>query len=374
MVEMNDNTFFNTIIIGGGPAGIAAGLTITSRCLSCVIVEANQISDQKLGECLPPNSLPLFKKMGLESLLQNEQHHPYYGNKSVWGNDKIEEKLFLFDKLNQGILLNRNCFEKQLREVSKLNHLQWLEEYTFYSVEKENELTKVVLKSKTESKTLYCNYIIDATGRKASVCRKLGVKKNVIDELTSLNFKYKIKKPVPFFVFTESFENGWIYVSPSEKNFLTVMIFTDLDLIPSKKEKKEFIERHINNSVLIQEILQKNNIESEILDLKTRQANTTCLNVPFGKNWIAIGDAAYSFDPLSSYGITSALAAGYYGGHAVSDAISGKTEALETYHFIMDNAFLNYKIQLKEQYATEKRWKENAFWKRRLAYSLNDEY
>ena len=366
MVEMKDNQSFAVIIIGGGPAGIAAGLTLNSRNVSTVIVEANQDINKKLGECIPPNAYPLFQKIGLDALLTNEKHHIYYGNKSAWGNNLLQEKIFLFEKHHKGILLNRDFFENQMRDVSKQNQMNWLMGYTLHTIEKEETITRVVLKSKTDTITLFCSYIIDATGRKASVCRKIGIEKKELDQLASLNFKYKIKKPIPFFVYTASFEKGWIYVSPSEEDSVTVMIFTDLDLIPSKNEEKDFILDIINNSQLAEEVFQSTLIYEDIYDLKTRVANTTYLDKPFGENWVAIGDAAYSFDPLSSYGITSALAAGYYGGHALANTILKEEEALDVYQYIMENAFNNYKIQLQEQYTLENRWINSIFWKRRV--------
>ena len=363
---MKDNTFFDVIIIGGGPAGIAAGLTLNSRNVSTVIVEANHDINSKLGECIPPNAYPLFQKMGLETLLTNEKHHLYYGNKSAWGDESFQEKIFLFEKHHKGILLNRSFFESQMRDIAEQNQINKLIGYTLYSLEKEETTTKIVLKSKTDTLTLFCNYVIDATGRKASVCRKIGVEKKELDQLTSLNFKYKVKEPIPFFVHTVSFENGWIYVSSSEENSVTVMIFTDLDLIPTKNKEKDFILDAINNSPLAPEVFQSALVSEDIYDLKTRVANTTCLDKPYGENWLAIGDAAYSFDPLSSYGITSALAAGYYGGHALANTILKEEQALDVYQYIMENAFNNYKIQLQEQYALENRWINSVFWKRRV--------
>ncbi|WP_052705249.1 NAD(P)/FAD-dependent oxidoreductase [Flavobacterium sp. 316] len=365
MVEMKDNNFFNVIIIGGGPAGIAAGLTLNSRNISTVIVEANQLSNQKVGECIPPNAYPLFQKMGLESLLVDEKHHLYYGNKSVWGTSVLHEKLFLFDRYNKGILLNRTYFEKQLQDISKRNQINWLVDYTLYTINKEKNFTKVVLKSKTDELTLFCNYVVDATGRKASVCRKLGIEKKTLDQLASLSFKCQIKTTIPFYVHTESFENGWIYVSPSEGDNVIVMIFTDLDLIPSKNKGKDFILDIMNNSQLGQKVFKTRLEEDNIFDITTRIANTTYLEKPFGGNWLAIGDAAYSFDPLSSYGITSALASGYYGGHALADILLKKEEALDVYHYIMRDVFENYKVQLHEQYALESRWANSIFWSRR---------
>ena len=143
------------------------------------------------------------------------------------------------------------------------------------------------------------------------------------------------------------------------------MIFTDIDLLPNKENEKGFVKKVINQSQLIRELLGGEIQEDQILELKTRIANTTFLQKPYGDNWIAVGDAAYSYDPISSYGITSAIAGGYYGAHALTEAISGKTEAFQVYQYIMENAFNKYTIKLKEQYKLEKRWEKEPFWIRR---------
>ncbi|MGB0176435.1 MAG: hypothetical protein ACPF9D_04660 [Owenweeksia sp.] len=61
-----------------------------------------------------------------------------------------------------------------------------------------------------------------------------------------------------------------------------------------------------------------------------------------------MGDAAYAYDPISSFGITSALAGGYYGGHALADTLGGRTDALKVYRYVMENAFNGYLEKLEK--------------------------
>lgn len=362
---MKDKEHQQVIIIGGGPAGITAGLTLQSRGISCLIIDSHTTNLVKLGECIPPNALPLFKKIGLEKLLYHEEHQFYFGNQSLWGSNEISEKNFLFDKHNKGILLNRSFFETQIKEIAIHNKVKWLNGYSLHTIEKTTEKTKVVVKSKDNTLSFTCDYLIDATGRKASICRKMNVTKETIDQLASISFQFLVEEKIPSFVHTESYQNGWIYLAPAKAKMITVMIFTDIDLLPNKENEKGFVKKIINQSQLIRELLGGEIQEDQILELKTRIANTTFLRKPYGDNWIAVGDAAYSYDPISSYGITSAIAGGYYGAHALTEAISGKTEAFQVYQYIMENAFNAYTIKLKEQYKQEKRWAKEPFWTRR---------
>ncbi|MES2655817.1 MAG: FAD-dependent monooxygenase [Bacteroidota bacterium] len=362
---MNVKEHVPVIVIGGGPAGIAAALTLNARNIPCIVVDAKTGRYHHYGECLPPNALPLFKQLGLQQLLDNEEHTYYLGNQSVWGNNKVAEKLFLFQKHNQGVLLNRPLFEEQLRDLLLKSKSRLLTGYAFHNVVSQGEKLNVTLKSKTETLPISCNFIIDATGRKASVCRKLGRQKEQLDQLAALHFQVTLNTTIPKFVYTESIENGWFYAAPLSKRKLSVMLFTDMDLLPEKDKQQAFICDAVNGSTLIKQLFSKPLTSDKITKLKTHAANSTRMQKPYGENWIAIGDAAYSFDPISSYGITSALAAGYYGAHALADTLAQKPDALQTYQYIMENAFVHYHIKLHEHYNAEQRWPDSLFWQRR---------
>ena len=95
-------------------------------------------------------------------------------------------------------------------------------------------------------------------------------------------------------------------------------------------------------------------------------SGTSYLKQPYGKNWLAIGDAAFSYDPISSYGITSALATGFYGAHAIASKIANEEDAFLTYRYILENGNRAYFQKLAHQYNMEKRWKDSYYWKNRF--------
>lgn len=362
---MKDKESAQVVIVGAGPAGIIAALTLSARNISCILVDANAQKVDKPGECIPPNALPLFKQLGLDSLLKHPAHQNYYGNQSVWGSNRIEESLFLTKKHNQGVLLDRSIFEEQLRGLLPKSKSSFMTGYAFKKVvAKEKELI-VTLQSKVETITLSCHFIIDATGRKASICRKLGRRKEQLDLLAALAFNCTIDEPIHKYVYTESTEKGWFYVAPLQQNEVSIMYFTDMDLLPNKSLQAQFICDTVNNTTLLKQLFKRPLAKDQIKKLSIHAANSTRIEKPYGENWLAIGDAAYSFDPVSSYGITSSMAAGYYGAHALADTLNGNTEAFKGYEYIMENAFQYYRIHLAEHYASEKRWTSSLFWKRR---------
>ena len=80
---------------------------------------------------------------------------------------------------------------------------------------------------------------------------------------------------------------------------------------------------------------------------------------------MAVGDAAFAYDPISSYGISSALGSGYYAGNAIADYLRGYKEAQLAYRMVTERAFFQYLHMLRHQYLQEQRWLNSPFWNRR---------
>jgi hypothetical protein len=94
-------------------------------------------------------------------------------------------------------------------------------------------------------------------------------------------------------------------------------------------------------------------------------ANGARLDLFAGERWLAVGDAATAFDPLSSYGISSALGSGFYAASAIIDFFAGSDSSLSAYGRMMENAYAQYLLMHDEHYALEQRWPDELFWRRR---------
>ena len=89
-------------------------------------------------------------------------------------------------------------------------------------------------------------------------------------------------------------------------------------------------------------------------------ADTARLDRFHGDGWIAAGDAAASFDPLSSQGIMSAMQAG----QRAADAVLGR-ESFSGYTAMIEASVQRYLVQRAAVYAQERRWADAPFWRRR---------
>src|SRR6185369_17631905 len=91
------------------------------------------------------------------------------------------------------------------------------------------------------------------------------------------------------------------------------------------------------------------------------------LNVFSGDDWLAVGDAALSFDPLSSQGIFNAVYTGMKAGHALHAALAGDEGEIRRYGLQLEAIHRAYRRNLAAFYAHETRWPHHAFWRRRQA-------
>ncbi|PHR31220.1 MAG: dehydrogenase [Fluviicola sp.] len=360
----NDKQDFQVVIIGGGPAGIATSLTLTSRGISNCIVEADAEPTRKSGEAIPPNAKPLLKKLGIFHLLEDPKHLIYYGNESSWGTDKLEQEEFIQGIYGSGYLLDRLHFEKQLRAHLKTNDGVLFMGYRLRKVVRDGQGIQVNIKKDKDEVLLTTRYIVDATGRKASVCSHLGIKKQAIDSQFAVTFKALLNEQIAHKICVEATENGWWYAAPQQGKELMIMFFTLKQLIPNKSEVADFLKKELDSSLHLSKLLQTAKLD--LTHVKIMPCGTSRLDTAYGENWLAVGDAACSYDPISSYGITSALGSGLYAGHALTDALANKKDAMLTYQFIMETTFQEYMERLMVHYDLEKRWAKSVYWKDRF--------
>jgi flavin-dependent dehydrogenase len=104
-------------------------------------------------------------------------------------------------------------------------------------------------------------------------------------------------------------------------------------------------------------------------------ANSQRLHDFCGDAWLAVGDAAQAYDPLSSQGIDKALQTASHAGHlihyALTDAPHGATELgrgnsfIQQYDAQLQKLWQTYLSQRDYFYGIQPRWPDQPFWQRR---------
>lgn len=354
------------VIIGGGPAGAATAIALRDLAIPCVVIDDGKKTAFKPGESLAPNAGITLRRLNLDQILQTAIHGTYTGNSVVWGNDEEKSRHFFNEPNGNGWHLDRIAFEKQLRTVAENKGAIWKEGWRFSGIEyQEEKLMMSCLKADGSPIQMEVAFAVDCTGRSSSIARKLGVKKQVLDNLTA--YYFLLKKPIPCLTgisFIESVEDGWWYAAPL-KEHTVINFMTDSDLHDVKPAQlQEWLFQKIQNTKHLSEQLQINDLE-ELTEIQIKTATTSFLEEPLGFKWIAVGDALCTFDPLTSFGISLALSSSYPAALAIKGFLGGNLEAMSEYVAMQQQTFTKSVAMLKEQYRLEQRWNTSPFWQRR---------
>jgi flavin-dependent dehydrogenase len=99
--------------------------------------------------------------------------------------------------------------------------------------------------------------------------------------------------------------------------------------------------------------------------LRVVSARTSRLNRVLGEQWIAAGDAAAAYDPLSSNGISKALDSGMRAAHTAHCMLNGDADRAVEYAAWVDTDFAAFRQQYALHYGQVTRWPDSPFWQRR---------
>jgi flavin-dependent dehydrogenase len=211
-----------------------------------------------------------------------------------------------------------------------------------------------------DGEVLQADFVADASGRTAHLARHLGAARVRYDRLVGACALLTSAAPdVDTYTLVEAVPDGWWYSALLADGRLAVAFMTDGDLL----------DRGAWRTLLAQTGATRARVGGHGYALDDRPrvvpAETSRLDTIAGEGWLALGDAAAAYDPLSSHGISSAMGSGFYAGNAIADLLAGHPEALPAYQAVMQNAYGAYLDLHARQYTAEGRWPEAPFWARR---------
>lgn len=365
---------FTVCIIGGGPAGVAAALSLHKRGIRAAVIESSAETPAKIGETLPPAVKPLLSTLGIDHILDDLVHAPCYGNRWLWGSEKIEERSFLQYSAGDGWHLQRDHFERALMEEAAGRGIAIWRGYRLMNAGQQPS-GNWRLSIRDKEGTLFepqADFLVDATGRNSKLGRILGINRHQYDQLAGMVARFKPDTPVDLRItHIESVKNGWWYAAALANGEIVTAFMTDAGMLNAELRDPETYRNALMETKLIRGLFGED-VPVPGNPPEVQSAGTSRLARLYGSNWLAAGDAAQAFDPVSSYGITSSLGSGFYAGQAIADHLDGMEEALPAYRYVMEQAFTDYLRLWQEQYARETRWRDAPFWeKRRQPFSVS---
>lgn len=353
---------WDAIVVGGGPAGSAAAFVLAGGGSRVLVVERRARFDFKFGELLSPLARPLLIRMGFDVDRLVADHAPARGYMSAWGSADVHEQDFMFNPYGDGLRLDRPRFDDQLRKRAAEAGTTVMTGTRLVEISGRDRW-RLRLAGPSGAIEASTPVVLDCSGRSATVARAFGVARTEHDRLFAFGARYsgRADDSDPF-LRIEAQRDGWSYSMRLPSGDRMVVFHTDADL-PAARTAADVdgLDSIISESRHIGPLLREHGYRPTGRT-RAAPAGGARLEAFGGRRWLAAGDSALSFDPLSSQGIATALDSGF----AAADAVlADDAGALDAYTTRLTDTHADYLRNHADHYGMERRWADDPFWSRR---------
>lgn len=359
----------DVIVAGAGPAGSASAIVAALSGLRVGLLDDVE-EDEKLavGESLPGAVLRSLRRLGIDgpgALLRPDELEPCVANVSAWGQEQWAHRDALTNPEGGGFHVLRHRFDAALRDRAVALGVERIRGRLGDIVSRER-LTHVSVSGCEGSppRALRARFLVDATGRSAAVARKRGVKRRRLSEqLAAVGWLRRPAGDLDQTTRLKSVQDGWWYTARLPRG-LRVLAFHALPHEAARlvRQPEAFAERCNAAGVLPYHVRATDFVEP----LRAMDASVHTGESVIGPGWLAVGDAALSFDPLSSQGVLFALYSAIRGAEALVQCLARPALAercLDDYEQRVRSVLAANQRTRRLLYSSERRYPDSAYWR-----------
>jgi flavin-dependent dehydrogenase len=365
-------TPYDVVILGGGPAGCSAALALLGSGVRRVLVAdaPEPAAAHRIGESIPPDTGLLLRRLGIFDAFTVQHHEPCLGSCSSWGDDALGYNDFLFNPHGLGWHLDRARFDTLLMDQVARGGGEVRTSARFVSAARVEQGFDVCLTANGTHETVRGRFVVDATGRRSRFARHVGAAPVVHDRLGCVLAYLECGDGVgmPRLTMLEAVAYGWWYAARVADGRVAVAVATDPPTLrdmtlnqPASWLASLRQTRHLSG------LLGDARLDSNGLIACT--APSFILDRVGGDDWLAVGDAASAYDPISAQGIHKALLDGIQSAEAITAVLTGDAAPLGKYRDAIRDRYVDYWRNRAYFYALERRWATETFWSRRREHS-----
>lgn len=365
MVRTNENAkSFDVVVFGSGVAAAASSLCLLKLGRTVALLTRPALGRTPIGETLSPRCSLILSRIGIwhQFLEQNPLHSTSV--RIAWHKPYLEEQDYSFHPYGPWWHVDHAAFRTLLMSTvcAAGARIFGVRDFELRHAN-QNRWSLDLLSFAGDRSSVESAIIVDATGRSASIARKGGARRKLYDNLITINgvaHSRERMRPDQIFTLIESTYGGWWYSSVVSDRTMVGTFVTDGPL------PRQSLESHWKTQLTKSQFTRSRFTDSPEATTAYCLSAATMRTVPVATPTLfTVGDAAMTYDPLSSQGIQKALFSGYLAGVAIHDTLNGRAAAASEYSRKLEADFEKYLRIRSHYYSKVDRFLGSPFWSRR---------
>jgi flavin-dependent dehydrogenase len=335
-------------------------MELCHRGISTALIEQDNYRTFRVGETLPPIIRTKLKDLGVWERFLACDPLESYGIRSAWETSAPEHQDFLRNPYGCGWHVDRARFDGMLASAAAEAGAELMVSACVRSCQRTaGDQWEIEVAQGATMLTLTGRRLVDATGRRALLASRLGTQTDVVDHLVGV-VALAPHQEAERWTLIEAMESGWWYSAPLPGGRTVFAFMTDADLWKAANWADL-----LRSAPLTSQRAGSAGVPSptEIVS-----AGSLIRQPVAGPDWIAIGDAALAFDPLSGQGVLNSMETGTQSACAIERHFNGDSDSLAEYQNWVEKIHQDYLDLRHRFYGRVRRWSSTSpFWKRRAA-------
>jgi flavin-dependent dehydrogenase len=357
-----DSGRWDAVVVGGGAAGCAAALGFARSGARILLLERQPRPAFKPGEIIDPSVRQPLTELGLLERFPAQGSMTLAGRLVAWDDPSASETSGIVNPHGHGFVVDRARIEDWLINEASLAGVTVVRGVAALHAERAGTNWSVYWVAKDGRNCAAAPLLLEATGRGPGV---LGTgRRRHLDRLIA--FLAYVPAPPGILdqrLIIEAAPDGWWYGALLPGRRVVLAFLTDARELPaSPSARRAQWDAGLAATTHIGTLVAGTNLEQQ--PIRGFPAGSSIRETISGRGWVAIGEAAAAYDPLSGQGFVAAMTKGIALARLVSQG-TNMSGSIARYAAAEEEVFVQYTLDRRRIYGSAARRFDSSFWDRR---------